>query len=251
MTWWEILLLLAALLVVVFLLPIRLRLYTAPKLTLTARLLFFNIVLFPRPKQPNVKKFTVKYLAKQAKKLKNKKQTHKKARSPGKKAQNNPSLVSLRPGELRTLLPTLLAVIRSLLQKLNRYLRIHTANMELTIASDDAATTAVLYGFAAGMLDALCGLLEQIGTTRRADRKNIKLFCDFCATQPTFSCNFVFTLRVWQICSTALGAGMAFVRQKTQNDTDNTNTTSGEKNAQQREKREKQARDNLVWELTS
>ena len=216
---WTIVLLgiLAVLLLLLFL-PITLRLYYRETVCLKVQFLLFSILLYPREKKPvRAQDFTEKALKKRSEKLKKKAEkaaakrkkkaakkeaSRKKTTRRGKKdAQQPPSM-----DQIMEQLPLLLNITKGVVLRFCRYLRVHTVSFSLVVASSDAAATALWYGAAVSAMDTLLGLLDTLKTTRRGDRRNISVGCDFCAEKPRFSCDLRFSLRLWQLLAVALGA---------------------------------------------
>lgn len=205
---------LAALALLLFL-PVTLQLRCDGTVSLKARFMCFAFLLYPRPQKPvRAQDYTEQSLEKRAKKLKKKaaKAAAKKQKKKAKQAQKQKKAAqkgAAPPGTMEQImeqLPLLLQIVGGMVKRLRRYLKVRTASLQLVVASSDAAAAAMWYGAACGVFDTLLGLLESLGTARRADRRNISLRCDFCAEKPQFHCDLRFSLRLWQLAAIALGA---------------------------------------------
>ena len=145
-------------------------------------------------------------------------------------------------------LPLLLQIVGGVVKRLRRYLKVRTASLQLVVASSDSAAAALWYGAAAGIFDTLLGLLESLGTARRADRRNISLCCDFCAEKPQFHCDLRFSLRLWQLAAIALGALKTYLGAQLSGE----EKSSGDpQKAQAKEKAQAAARAAVLEEITA
>lgn len=241
-----VLLCILAALVLLFFLPVTLRLRCDGAVSLKARYLCFAFLLYPRPeKSIRAQDYTDQSLEKRAKKLRKKavKKTWKRKKTAQKKAAP--------PGTMEQImeqLPLLLQIVAGLVKRLRRYLKVRTASLQLVVASSDSAAAALWYGAAAGIFDTLLGLLESLGTARRADRRNISLCCDFCAEKPQFHCDLRFSLRLWQLAAIALGALKAYLGAQLSGE----EKSSGDpQKAQAKEKAQAAARAAVLEEITA
>lgn len=205
--WGIVLLCILAVLTLLFFLPVTLQLRCDSAVSLKARFLCFAVFLYPRPEKPiRTQDYTDQSLEKRAKKLR--KKAVKKTRKQKTAAQKEAAPPSTME-QIVEQLPLLLKIVGGIVKRLRCYLKVRTASLQLVVASSDAAATALWYGTVAGMLDTLLGLLENLGTVRHADRRNISLCCDFCAEKPRFHCDLRFSLQLWQL------AAIAFATLKT------------------------------------
>lgn len=252
-----VLLCILAALVLLFFLPVTLRLRCDGAVSLKARYLCFAFLLYPRPeKSIRAQDYTDQSLEKRAKKLKKKaaKAAAKKQKKREKKAQKRKKAAQKKaapPGTMEQImeqLPLLLQIVGGVVKRLRRYLKVRTASLQLVVASSDSAAAALWYGAAAGIFDTLLGLLESLGTARRADRRNISLCCDFCAEKPQFHCDLRFSLRLWQLAAIALGALKTYLGAQLSGE----EKSSGDpQKAQAKEKAQAAARAAVLEEITA
>lgn len=78
-------------------------------------------------------------------------------------------------------------------------LRVDTLSVDYTVASDDAAKTAMLYGFSAAGVGGVLPLLERIFVIKK---KNIRIQADFNRTSPVIAFDMALSIPIWRIFKT-------------------------------------------------
>ena len=168
--------------------------------------LFFKYRIFPRKSTPKVKEFSAKgirsKLDKDKEKLdkQNEKEKKEKVKAAPKKKTNVIETVKL-----------VADILSTLVEKLLRYLRVRVACLELTVATDDAAKTAIQYGIAVQIVQYIVTTLECITDFKVERDGNVRVDCDFCADRSLLKVDMEFSIRLWQAIAMALGAGAKYV----------------------------------------
>ena len=243
MVGWIIGLTLLFILVLLFFLPIRVSFRYAGENTggsmgsgaeVFLHILLLKFQLYPKRKKINIKDFDIKKLRKKGLKLK--KHTKgaagktKKVQKRYRKDKKRDLKGSVRLGK---------ALVQALAGKLCKYLKIRIKFAEIRIAARDAAETAVLYGWIIQAAAGICALLTQYFRVSDGDCRNVRIVADYTSAKGSVACALEAQLRVWQLLSILVSAGLVFVRQPAEGD-------SEEKKA-----RERAARAEMVRELNS
>ncbi len=190
----------AILLLLLFLAWLRIRIsviYT-DDITVLLQVLWIKIPLYPRKKKVKIHQYTYqkyrKRLLKQRKCEKEKRQLA---------AQSKPPKAKKRPRSLRKNLTLYQYLFQKLYARFLRHFRIDVAKLHITVATGDAAQTAILTGFATQIVAYLLAFLDQHTNLRHGYRKDISVTSDFLSDKSRISCQICFSLRIFEI--TGLG----------------------------------------------
>ena len=149
----------------------------------------------------------------QARKLaKKKKQLAKKA----KKGGTQPTATA--PSEKRGLLENLgfiREIVTKLLGKSAKHIRLRASRIIITVATDDAAKTAILFGAVNQAVIALIELLDQAKKWRGLRDSQISVKADFTAEKSTADISITLSLRVWQMLSILFHTALSYIKGKT------------------------------------
>lgn len=195
------------------------------EVSITLQVLFIKIKLLPKKKKRvNYKKFTPKKLRRllakkhkkelkkwnksQAKKLKKaqKKQKLKEAEQKGGKVQNKRSL-----SESIGLIKALLEVIPA---RLLHHLTVKLARLNIVVASNDAAKTALMYGAVSQTVAYIVAFLDQMTHLKYAPEPEVSVSADFLAEKPTADIKLSISLRVWHLFDLLILAVKEYVKIK-------------------------------------
>lgn len=178
----------AVFLALLLLLPVTLQIVYASSLTLRLKILFFSIQLVPKKQHPiRLHRFSKRGLtrekrrsekkarlaAERARKKKVKKET---ARSEKKSTQKKEKRSF---SDIMTLIGAILDLLKTVTSRFSRNLGLSIKQLDISIGSDDAATTALLCGTANS---AALALVEFLRNNTRFDDKSI----DHISIQPDF-----------------------------------------------------------------
>ncbi len=182
-----------------------------------ARIFTFKIPLFPSKKR--------KKSEKKPKKSKKKKGTDtKKSSQNGKKTQKKrdiPSLIKL-----------ILKLVKAVLRKFPRHFRVKILRYEVTVATGDAAKTALLYGAVTGLSSQLFAALRA-GTRFKIKRKApVNVYADFLGEKSKLEAEIDLSVTVFGALSMLMTAGLAFVKAKMTGKTPDDREKSSEKKIQ-------------------
>lgn len=157
---------------------------------------------------------------------KQKKQKSKKSAKPEKKEKQSIE-------DIVALVKLLIEIAKKVLEKTWRYIRIKIERYDITVGTDDAAKTALIYGGVSQATSHLFTLLDETAHFRVKRKAPVNVGVDFLATETKASVQMDFCLRLWHIISIGLGAGITYLRgmkksgktkdNKKENKTENTN----------------------------
>ncbi len=158
---------------------------------------------------------------------KQKKQKSKKSAKPEKKEKQSIE-------DIISLVKLLIEIAKKVLEKTWRYIRIKIERYDITVGTDDAAKTALIYGGVSQATSYLFTLLDETAHFRVKRKAPVNVGVDFLSAETKASVQMDFCLRLWHILSIGLGAGIIYLRgmkksgktkdnNKKENKTENTN----------------------------
>lgn len=180
----------------------------ADEIKLYVKVLFLKINILPSKE----KKYKKKMSRKKAEKIKAslKKKAEKKKLSAEekekKKEEKKESGEKKSPAEIISMVRMFASIGVAVIETFFRHLRIRVARIKITVASDDAATTAVTYGAISQSLNVLLPLLESVKNFHKLKKAEIAIGCDFSASEPDIDIKLSFSIRVWHIFHVAFAA---------------------------------------------
>lgn len=157
---------------------------------------------------------------------KQKKQKSKKSAKPEKKEKQSIE-------DIVALVKLLIEIAKKVFEKTWRYIRIKIERYDITVGTDDAAKTALIYGGVSQATSYLFTLLDETAHFRVKRKAPVNVGVDFLAAETRANVQMDFCLRLWHILSIGLGAGITYLRgmkksgktkdNKKENKTENTN----------------------------
>lgn len=157
---------------------------------------------------------------------KQKKQKSKKSAKPEKKEKQSIE-------DIVALVKLLIEIAKKVLEKTWRYIRIKIERYDITVGTDDAAKTALIYGGVSQATSYLFTLLDETAHFRVKRKAPVNVGVDFLSAETRANVQMDFCLRLWHILSIGLGAGIIYLRgmkksgktkdNKKENKTENTN----------------------------
>lgn len=106
------------------------------------------------------------------------------------------------------------AAIGKFFVRFGRRFRIDVSRIIITIATGDAASTAIMYGAAVPAVMALIALLERITDLRGIDKADIHLRCDYLAQKTTVDVHVAFSMRPYHLFDMLFSALFAFLGKR-------------------------------------
>lgn len=163
----------------------------------TAWVLCFPIVLYPRRKKPKPPK--EKEEKKEKKRRKSKKKRKEDSRKPKKSLPEKIRLVR--------------ALLAALLRRTRRYLHLRAVRAHISVATGDAASTAVLYGAVSAALSGLLALLDR-AFNLKAPPGDVAVFPDFTGEKTKADLKIVLSLSVFGALAILFSVAIAYVKVK-------------------------------------
>lgn len=143
---------------------------------------------------------------------KQKKQKSKKSAKPEKKEKQSIE-------DIVALVKLLIEIAKKVLEKTWRYIRIKIERYDITVGTDDAAKTALIYGGVSQATSYLFTLLDETAHFRVKRKAPVNVGVDFLSAETKASVQMDFRLRLWHILSIGLGAGITYLRGMKKNST--------------------------------
>lgn len=186
-----------AFLLLLLLFRVRLVFTCREEVRVTAWVLCFPIVLYPRRKKPKPPK--EKEEKKEKKRRKSKKKRKEDSRKPKKSLPEKIRLVR--------------ALLAALLRRTRRYLHLRAVRAHISVATGDAASTAVLYGAVSAALSGLLALLDRVFNLK-APPGDVAVFPDFTGEKTKADLKIVLSLRVFGALAILFSVAIAYVKVK-------------------------------------
>jgi hypothetical protein len=196
-----------AVILLLLLIPIRLSLVFKDRLSLTLSYLFFRFPLYPNEKRVKPSDYTPRKLRKKKRKLRKKRLIEKAAAAH--KAKKPKMTLEKRLRQLRLILSVLKGVYENILSAVH----LRVKRLFVTVATDDAAKTAILYGVAAQSTSYLLALLSSY-TKTTVKSGDADVIADFCGTESTLDASLVFWATPLSLLCLGIRAAFLFLKQK-------------------------------------
>lgn len=177
--------------------------YRGEDIKLKLRILGIPIKLLPR----NQKKKKIKlsdYSYKKRQKALQKKPKNVKKKKEVAKVKEKPSITEA--------IPTIADIVKYLMKKFFGHLRIDVTEIKITVGTDDAAKTAIMFGIVNQAAAALFDLLSTITNVKKNKKNEIAVYADFTSDKTVININLGFSLRVWHLFSIALGTLFKYLK---------------------------------------
>lgn len=208
---------------------------------LFVRVLFVKIRILPKKE----KKYPHSMSARKAQRLKKKrlkklrKKLEKKRGKQEEKEQKKRDVASGKaeskkktPREILDIISLVCSLVTKVVKTFFKHLRIKLVRINLKIATDDAATTAVTYGAVSQTLNILFNLLDGVKTVKLPKTEEINVYPDFCSEDTEIDLKFEFSLRVWHLLHVAAVALARvikyFFEQAKKNDESDSSDSNGD-----------------------
>ncbi len=188
------------------------------------KILFIKIQLFPKEqKQPNLKHYSPKQIAKREAKKKRKadakqrkkakkeqKKQQEKANAPAEKKKKKKMTIA----DITELISLVISLAKTFFLRFGKRLRLDLTRIHITVASDDAAKTALQYGAVSAGVACLCEILDSNLNVRPNGVKDITVNADFLHDEPSIDIVASASLRVWHAFDILFALALDFVKKK-------------------------------------
>ncbi len=179
----------------------------------TLSVLFLRFPLYPSSNKPvRLSDYTAKAIAKRRKKAERK-------MAKLRKKEKKHTFKTEKPSAGKTIIQNL-ELIRNLLSSLLKasfgHLRIRSSRICITVATGDAASTAILFGAVNQSVIFLLETLSGFGTLKQSRRDQITVRPDFTADKTSADIRLVFSLRVWHLLDILFKVAITYLKSKKQ-----------------------------------
>ncbi len=162
------------------------------------KILFFKIPVFPgKKKKIDLSEYSTKSIEKRKKK-KQKKDSVKKAKSS--KANEKKRTYS----DTVSLVEAVYDTVVVFLEKFPEKLKIKLADLDITVGSDNSATTALLFGAVNTAVISVVSLLEAFYNYDKCNNKNIRIRADFLAEKTVARVDLRFGINLFNVLASIL-----------------------------------------------
>ena len=112
---------------------------------------------------------------------------------------------------LTEVIPEISRLVKHLLEKFLGHLRIDITKIYISVGSDNAATTAIMFGIINQAAAALLDILSAITNVKKNRKSEISVVADFTSDKIKADINIGFSLLMWQLLSIAFGTLFRYV----------------------------------------
>ena len=178
------------------------------------RVLFFKIRLYPKSK----KKHGPHYMSKRkSEKIwkKHKENEESKRQRRLQREQRKKSIKDRKKAvsDVLDTLSSLKELLTALVSRLFKHLKVDLARLKITVATGDAATTAVAYGAVCNAVSVLLAILEPLDGFSTPSKKDISVYADYLSESTTVDVKLTLSVRVWQALHVAITTFTTYVKQ--------------------------------------
>ena len=192
----------------------------------TAQVLFIKLRIYPRKKKKyKAKNFKIKRFRKRVKRniqraeakaerkrlRAEKKKNRKKKKSGSDGAENEQGVKKKRA--IKPLVRMLIRVLKAFIQRFPRYLQITVSRLVIGVASDDAANTAVTYGYVCQSAQYLITYIKLNSNLKQARKAVVSVYPDFTAVKPKIELDVTLSIRVWQVIALGIALALAYLNK--------------------------------------
>lgn len=207
MTWLYILLGIIIFFTLILLIPVKIDISSSDKTELYLKILFFKIKLSPRKKKIKIKKYSVKAMEKARKKeekkaLAKQKKILKKKVKPQKVKEKKPSKIKeifMHPTDIPAFITDIYDILSIIVGKFSKRVKINIKECDISLGTDNAAKTAILYGGVCAGINTLLSLLVQFTNYDDRDTENINVVPNFTSDKTNFNIYLRVSLRPGQL----------------------------------------------------
>ena len=114
--------------------------------------------------------------------------------------------------DILSLITLLKKIVIDIMKKIKRFLRIRVSGFDITIATEEAGKTAVLYGAVGGTADMIFGLFENAFDFKFTKDAKTGIRTDFLSDKPKADLDIDFSINIMQIFAMAFSALLIYIR---------------------------------------
>lgn len=202
---------------------IRFRVTYSDELVVVVRFWVLKIRLYPRKrKRPASRNFKTKRFRKwirrnisradkKSEKAKRKAERKKVKKDKAKKKQMGGGAEVAKKGGAKLLIRLFARIFKGFIEKFPKYLKIKVNRLVIGVATDDAANTAIAYGYTVQAAQYLIEFVKVRSSLCEARGAVVSVYPDFTTEKSRVELDVTFSIRVWQVISLGLTALKVYV----------------------------------------
>lgn len=114
--------------------------------------------------------------------------------------------------DILSLITLLKKIVIDIMKKIKRFLRIRVSSFDITVATEEAGKTAVLYGAVGGVADMIFGLFENAFDFKFTKDAKTGIRTDFLSDKTKADIDIDFSINIMQIFAMAFSALFIYIR---------------------------------------
>ena len=118
-----------------------------------------------------------------------------------------------RKRAIKPLVRMLLRIFKVFIQRFPRYLQITVSRLIIGVGTDDAAATAVTYGYVVQSVQYLITYIKQNSNLKRTKKAVVSVYPDFAAVKSTVELDVTLNIRVWQVIALGISLVIAYLNK--------------------------------------
>ena len=207
-----IILCIVAILALLLLTKVTLRIRYKESLCIDLKILFIKLRIYPSKKKP--KRYRHSMSKRKAKKIRDSlKKKPKKERKIFKKKKKDEEKdkeeKKLDKNEILSIISIIINFVKNFIRLFSKSIRLKASRIHLTVATDNAASTALTYAAVTESINVLFPLLDGIKAVKRLPHgKDLSVNVDFIAEEPTIDIEIELYIRVIRALGSVLGASI-------------------------------------------
>lgn len=182
---------------------------------LSVKVLFLKIKLLPKKKKSGSFSMSDKKAQKIKKKLKKKAEKKRLKKQSKKQKKEQEKAVPKQKKSLEEMLELLRMIkdiVSVVVKRLFKHLRIKLVRFRISVATGDAATTAIAFGAICEAVTLIFPLIDKLKGFDAPRTKDVSICADYLSDSSSFDVKLSFSIRVWHVFHIALGALGTLVR---------------------------------------
>jgi hypothetical protein len=204
-----IILCIAAILALLLLTKVTLRIRYKESLCIDLKILFIKLRIYPSKKKP--KRYRHSMSKRKAKKirdsLKKKPKKERKIFKKKKEDEEKDKEEELDKNDILSIISIIINFVKNFIRLFSKSIRLKASKIHLTVATDNAASTALTYAAVTESINVLFPLLDRIKAVKKLPHgKDLSVNVDFIAEEPTIDIEIELYIRVIRALGSILGA---------------------------------------------
>lgn len=185
-----------------------------------AQVLFIKIRIYPkRQRKLKARHFHIKRFRRRVKRsirhsdIKAEKTRLKTEKKKKKKAKQTQGQQTKKKRNLKPLVRMLLRILRTFVQRFPRYLQVHVSRFVIGVATDDAAETAVTYGYVVQMAQYALTYVKLNSNLKHTKKSVISVYPDFTVNSTRIEMDVTLSIRVWQVLALGISLALTYLNK--------------------------------------